>query len=94
MLPAYLMVKIMKRNNRFFLRTVGDTYFLQCSDIYEQRMIFLNETGAFLWEKVLECETKEDLVKELMANYDVQKSIAEKDVEGFLAFLLENGCLM
>ena len=83
----------MKRNNRFFLRKIGDVFFLQFSDLSEQRMIFLNETGAFLWEKMSDCETKEDLVKELIAAYDVEQSIAEEDVAGFLAFLQENECM-
>ena len=84
----------MNRNNCFFLRKVEDTYFLQSIDSSKQKMVFLNETGAFLWEKLSDCETKENLVKELIATYDVQQSIAEKDVAGFLAFLSDNGCLM
>ena len=83
----------MIRNNRFFLRRVGDTCFLQYSDNDEQKMIFLNETGVFLWEKLIECETKEDLVKELIVSYDVQQSIAEEDVARFLDFLIEKGCM-
>ena len=84
----------MKRNDRFFLKNVGDTWFLQCSEMSEQKLIFLNETGVFLWEKLMECETKEDLVNELVASYDVHRSLAEEDVKGFLAFLAENGCLI
>ena len=83
----------MKLNNCCFLRKVGDTYFLQYSDSYEQKMIFLNETGVFLWEKIMECETKEDLVNAIIGSYEVQQSIAEKDVADFLAFLTETGCL-
>lgn len=84
----------MDRNNRFFLRKVGDTHFLQCSDSFEQKMVFLNETGTFLWEKLPECETQEDLIRELIATYDVQRSTAEADVANFLGFLKDSGCLI
>ena len=56
-------------------------------------MVFLNETGVFLWEKLKTCRTKDDLVKELIETYDVQQSIAEEDVADFLTFLVENDCL-
>ena len=84
----------MQRNNRFFLRKIGDTVFLQCSDSFEQKMVFLNETGAFLWKKLSECETQEDLIRELVAAYDVQRSTAEADVANFLGFLKDSGCLI
>lgn len=84
----------MNCNNHFCLKKVGDTIFLQGSDSATHKMIFLNETGAFLWKKINECVTKESLVKELIAAYDVQKNTAEKDIAEFLAFLEENGCLM
>ena len=57
-------------------------------------MVFLNETGAFLWKKLSECETQEDLIRELVAAYDVQRSTAEADVANFLGFLKDSGCLI
>ena len=66
---------------------------MQCSDSYDQNMIFLIETAVFLWEKLNEYKTKEELVEELIATYDVPESIAEEDIAGFMAFLAQNDCL-
>ena len=83
----------MKCKNNFFLRKIGDIYFLQCSDSYDHKVIFLNETGVFLWEKLIKCASEEDLVNDLISVYNVQHSRAEEDVANFLAFLIESGCL-
>lgn len=59
-------------------------------------MITLNSTGAFLWEKLTDgCESKSKLVEALLEEYDVEKEIAEKDVDTFVdklekASLIEN----
>ncbi len=57
-------------------------------------MIKLNETGAFLWKKLAENDlTEEDLVFELLSEYDVDREIAEKDVHRIVLSLAENGIL-
>ena len=45
----------MKRNEHYFLRQIADTFFLVPSDEIqheEKKMVFLNETGAFLWKAI------------------------------------------
>lgn len=83
----------MRRNKEFFLRRIGDTVYLKASNGNEWKMVFLNETSAFLWEKMDDCSKEEELVKALMEEYDVQEKAALRDVSAFLSFLLENGCL-
>lgn len=58
------------------------------------RAITLNETAAFLWS-ILEKEdvTKEQLIEKLRAEYDVDESTAENDIDKFLNKLRENGLL-
>ena len=47
-------------------------------------MMSLNETGAFLFEKLIEGTNKEQLIKDLMAEYGVDETLATKDVEKFI----------
>mgnify|MGYP003273388311 CR=1 FL=1 len=48
-------------------------------------MMSLNETGAFLFQKLMEGIDEESLIEALMAEYDVDKEVAAKDVEEFIA---------
>jgi myo-inositol-1-phosphate synthase len=50
-------------------------------------MITLNETGAFLWEALQSKKTTEQLVDEMVGEYDVSKHIAKADVEDFIELL-------
>ena len=48
-------------------------------------MMNLNETGAFLFNKMIEGTTREDLIKDLTNEYDVDEETATKDVDAFIA---------
>ena len=56
-------------------------------------MIKLNETGEFLWEILTEEKTEDELVKALLAEYDIDEETAKKDVHAFLDTLSEKGFL-
>jgi len=47
-------------------------------------MASLNDTGAFLFEKMQEDVTKEELVKALLEKYDIDETTATNDVEMFV----------
>lgn len=83
----------MKRSNKVILRRVGDICFLQSQDGFEQKMILLNNTGAFLWEAMNDSCEEKHLVEALTIEYDVPKCKAYEDVRAFLAFLANNNCL-
>ena len=53
-------------------------------------MINLNETGAFLWEALSKVHSKEELVNELLKEYDIDFDQANNDVEEFLEVLEKN----
>lgn len=83
----------MKLKEGFLLRQVaGQTVVLPCGDALDLNvMITLNETGAFLWERLSE-ETSEDaLVAALLAEYDVDEETACKAVQDFVKKLHDNG---
>ena len=82
----------MKLKDGFILRTVaGQTVVLPTGgELDLNMMITLNETGAFLWER-LQNETDEAaLVAALLGEYDVDEATAKKAVEDFVAKLREN----
>ncbi len=58
-----------------------------------QMMITLNETGAFLWENLKNEKSKEELLDALLSEYDVEKSVAETDIDEFLKILSEKELL-
>lgn len=81
----------MKLKEGFVLRTVaGETVVLPSGDVTNfDMMITLNETGRFLWEH-LETETTEaELVKAVLAEYDVAEDRAAASVAAFVARLKE-----
>lgn len=56
-------------------------------------MITLNGTGAFLWDCFSNDITKEDALRMLLEEYDVDEKTAREGVESFVNMLSENGLL-
>lgn len=85
----------MKIKDGFLLRQVaGQTVVLPTGGGLDlNMMITLNDTGAFLWER-LQADTDEAaLVAALLAEYDVTEEKARQAVDGFIAKLNEHGFL-
>lgn len=81
----------MKLKEGFILRTVaGETVALPTAGVTNlDMMITLNETGKFIWEKLVVGAEKEELVDAILAEYDVDRERAEKSVDTFVARLKE-----
>ena len=56
-------------------------------------MINLNETAAFLWRQLESYTTKEELIKKLTQEYDVDYERASTSVDNFIKKLDEIGCI-
>ena len=57
-------------------------------------MVRLNETGAFLWKKMAEADiTVDELVDALLAEYEVDRETATRDVENLVNQFRESGIL-
>lgn len=85
----------MKIKDGFLLRQVaGQTVVLPVGGGLDlNMMITLNDTGAFLWEK-LQADTDEDgLVAALLAEYDVDELRARQSVDAFVQKLKDNDFL-
>ncbi len=84
----------MKIKKGFVLRNVGgECLVVPVGEMSKQfhGMINLNETGNFLWNFFTEEHTKEEAVKALCAEYDVETEIAAGDVIKFMKILQEQG---
>ncbi len=81
----------MKIKEGFILRKVASSYAVVATGKRVKEfngVITLNETGAFLWNKLVGGATEEDLVTALLNEYEVDKSVAETDVKKFTEKLL------
>lgn len=56
-------------------------------------ILTLNETSAFLFEKLKQETSVEDLVKDLTKTYEVSEEIAKKDILLFVDMLKEKGLI-
>lgn len=56
-------------------------------------MITLNETGSFLWELLKNETTEEELLKAMLAEYEVDEATARAGIEKFVKRLSEEGLL-
>lgn len=82
----------MKIKEGFVLGDVAESYVVipvgdEAADF--RGIITLNDTGAFLWERMQKECTKEELVKELLLEYEVSEEGALRGVEKFLDYLRE-----
>ena len=84
-------------NKDFTIQKVGTSYLavpVGETSKHFHGMIRLNETGAFLWNLMAEKDcTEADLVEALLAEYEVAREIAERDVHAVVELLKENRCL-
>lgn len=57
-------------------------------------IINLNDTGAFLWERLEKGATEDELVAAILENYtDVDEPTARESVREFVQTIREAGCL-
>jgi len=56
-------------------------------------LINLSESGAFLWRRMSEDSTKEQLVRFILEEYEIDEQTAETDVSEFIAMLAEKGLI-
>ncbi len=84
----------MKIKKGFILREVSGSFVVvpvgKASKEFKG-LITLNETGAFLWEKLANGAIKEELVEAMLSEYDAPKDVIEKDVEHFIKLITDGG---
>ena len=87
----------MKIKEGFVLRQVADNWVVlpvgQAS-VNFNGMLSLNESGVLLWQALEQGGDKDSLVEALLAEYNVEREEAARDVDSFLAALTKAGCLV
>ena len=86
----------MKIKDNFLLKEIAGNYVVvpvgnELIDL--NCMITLNESGAFLWEKLSGDISLDDLLGEMLKEYDVDKETALADIGEFLDSIRKIGAL-
>ena len=86
----------MKIKDDFYMKEVaGLSIVVATGDTVEDMnsMINLNETATFLWRQLENETTKEELIKKLTQEYDVDYKRASQSIDNFISKLDEIGCI-
>lgn len=86
----------MKIKDGFVLRKVADSFVAVAvgeRSVDFNAMITTNETGAFLWKKLQNDTTEEELLTALTDEYDVDAETAKADISEFLQKLRDGELL-
>ena len=87
---------MLKLDKEYVLRQIGDDYIIVPvgkTALSFNGMITVNETGAFLWEQLVEGTSKEELLRNLIETYEVTQEEAERDIDEFFGVLYTNNIL-
>ena len=86
----------MKVKQGFVLRNVvGEHILMPTGDMISKfnGTILLNDVSAFVWEKMQNPVSKDDLLKAILDEYEVEKSTAAADLDALLQTLTEYGVI-
>ena len=86
----------MKIKNGFLLREIAGTQIVVPIGervIDFKGMMVLNDIGQFVWNKLQNECTFDDILSSVLEEYDVDVEQAKADVEEFLAHIRKNGAL-
>ncbi len=86
----------MKANPGFVLRNVVDEYILMPTGDNIGKFngtVLLNEVSALVWEKLQNPISREDLLKAILDEFEVEKAVATADLDALLAKLKEYGVI-
>lgn len=73
------------------LRSIAGEYFLIVLHAGESKMYNLNGMGLWFWRQLERPVTRQALLSEMMAEYDVAEDVAASEIERFLKHLVERG---
>ena len=86
---------MLKLKDGFILREIGGDIMVIPSgeELNLDMMITLNETGAFLWQRLQKGTTQEEMLADMLEEYDVEEAVAAKCITDFLEKLNGYGFL-
>ena len=85
----------MKIKKGYILRVVAkqNVVLPAVGDLELDRMLTLNATGKFLWERLEKGAEKEDLVSAMLEHYEIDENTARTCVDNFVRNLEQYGFL-
>ena len=84
----------MKIKSGFILREIAGEHVLMFLDAsLKNKVITLNETGAFLFNLISEGKDEKELVTALLSEYEIDEASATNDVKKFIEALSSMGAL-
>ncbi len=84
-LPVYMSIK---KNKNLICREInGETLIL---NTINNAVCSLNSTGAFLWKLLDTVTIREHLVTQMVHNFSIEKSVAQRDVDEFCEKMKSN----
>ncbi len=87
----------MRIKDGFALKTIAGTNVvvpLGDNTVTFRAVVTLNDSGAFLWRKLIEDTTEEALLKAMMTEYAVDEETARADISEFLENLKKANMLV
>lgn len=86
----------MKIKDTFVLSEIGGSYIVIPTGVETvdlNGMITLNETGYFMWNKMQNDITKDELIDEFLKEYDVDREVVSADIDEFVSSLKTIGAI-
>ena len=86
----------MKAKQGFVLRHVVDEYILMPIGDNISKFngtVVFNEVAAFVWDKLQNPVSRDDLVEAILNEFDVERDVAAADLDALLAKLREYGVI-
>ena len=86
----------MRITKEFVLREIAGDYIIipTGKTVFDfNGLITLNEVGVSLWKMLQNEVTFDDLLQEVLDEYDVEPDVAREDIQGFLAQLVQRGII-
>lgn len=86
----------MKQNPNFIVSDLAATHILVPigqSAVNFNAVISLNDMGQAIWNMLEKETTEEELLRKILAEYNVSEQQAKADIDKFLAILNEHGCI-
>ncbi len=88
--------KDMKAKQGFVLRNVVDEHILMPTGDNIAKFsgtVLLNDVSAFVWEKLQNPVSRDDLLRAILDEYEVEKAVASADLDALLATFREYGVI-
>ena len=84
----------MKINNNFMLKKVAGEYMIiptGNNNVNFSKIFNINETGAFIFEKLKDGKNKEEVLELMSKEYNASKDVLKNDIEEFIDELKKRG---